>query len=213
MWLIDKDEFPRRWANIKALVFDWDGVFNSGMKSKSQPSGFYEADSMGVNMLRFSLWLRDEKLPVVAVITGADNPGALDWAQREHINTLYTKVLNKEKVLENFCQENGLQPQEVAFFFDDILDLNAAAISGLRMLVQRPGAEHFQNLLQEKGLVDYISHQTGGEFGLRECCDEILHRSDMLSTIVEKRMATEGDYHNYLLKRNLIDTKYLTNNP
>ena len=41
--------------NIKAIVFDWDGVFNEGVKGGGNHSGFSEIDSMGTNMLRFSL--------------------------------------------------------------------------------------------------------------------------------------------------------------
>lgn len=208
MWLLDEKEFPRRWSNIKALVFDWDGVFNAGLKSPVMPSGFFEADSMGVNMLRFSLWLRNGELPKVAVITGADNPGAQSWAQREHIDALYGKVLDKRAALEDFCKKNNCLPEEVAFFFDDILDLNAAAISGIRMLLNRPGATHFNNVVTENNWADYISNQTGGQYGLRECCDAILHASGYMTTVIEKRMKTNGDYTEYLQQRNTIEPNF-----
>lgn len=37
--------------NIRAYIFDWDGVFNDGIKGDGINSPFYEADAMGVNML------------------------------------------------------------------------------------------------------------------------------------------------------------------
>ena len=44
-------------SKVKALLFDWDGVFNDGRKTQTSGSGFSEVDSMALNMLRFSLWL------------------------------------------------------------------------------------------------------------------------------------------------------------
>lgn len=209
MWLMDDIEWMKRWQSVRALVFDWDGVFNAGEKTPEMPSGFFEADSMGVNMLRFSLWLRDGVCPPVAIITGADNPGARAWAEREHIHACYGKVINKQDVLSSFCKEQSITPDQVCFFFDDILDLNAAAIAGGRMLLNRPGATYFSDLVKKKGWADYISRQPGGEFGLRECCDSILERSLMLEIVVNKRMQTTGDYLNYLNERNSTKTKFI----
>ncbi len=208
MWLIDDIEWMKRWSQIKALVFDWDGVFNSGEKSPNISSGYFEADSMGVNMLRFSLWLRDGTPPPVAVITGANNPGAQAWAEREHIHACYGKVLNKQDILESFCKDHNIKPENVCFFFDDILDLNAASIAGVRMLLNRPGAPFFSDLVKKRQWADFISKQPGGQYGLRECCDHILERNLTMEVVVKKRMATTGDYLTYLEERNKINPQF-----
>jgi 3-deoxy-D-manno-octulosonate 8-phosphate phosphatase (KDO 8-P phosphatase) len=207
MWHISQVEAAHRWSNIRALVFDWDGVFNSGEKSLHSPSGFFEADSMGVNMLRFSLWLRDGKMPPVAIITGANNPGAQQWAEREHPDALYSKVLNKEEKLRDFCNASGIKPHEVAFFFDDILDLNAAKIAGLRMLIDRPGAPHFRDYCSHNELIDFSSTQPGGKYGLREACDELLVLGNAMENVIQLRMKTLGEYTDYLQERNAIITQ------
>jgi 3-deoxy-D-manno-octulosonate 8-phosphate phosphatase (KDO 8-P phosphatase) len=207
MWHIPQVEATHRWSNIRALVFDWDGVFNSGEKSIYSPSGFFEADSMGVNMLRFSLWLRDGKMPPTAIITGADNPGAMHWTEREHPNALYSKVLNKEEKLQEFCNSYGVKPHEVAFFFDDILDLNAAKIAGLRLLINRPGASHFSDFCTQNDLVDFSTTQAGGSHGLREACDELLVMGNTMKTVIQLRMKTDGAYTDYLTERNSIITQ------
>ena len=209
MWLVDDIAWMKRWSSVKALVFDWDGVFNSGEKTPHQPSGFFEADSMGVNMLRFSLWLRDGICPPVAIITGADNPGARHWAEREHIDACYGKVLNKKETLISFCETHNLTAENVCFFYDDILDLNAAAIAGGRMMVNRPGAPHLANMVKARHWADYISEQSGGHYGLRECCDNILARNMMLEIVVHKRMETLGDYLHYLTDRNKTTPKFI----
>ena len=51
-------EIDRKLTHIKAFVFDWDGVFNNGVKNENKSSNFNEIDSMGTNMLRFSYFLK-----------------------------------------------------------------------------------------------------------------------------------------------------------
>ena len=52
----EADEIAARTRNCRALLFDWDGVFNSGSKGGGSASKFGEPDSMGTNMLRYGLW-------------------------------------------------------------------------------------------------------------------------------------------------------------
>ena len=42
-------ELLRRLARTKAVLFDWDGVFNDGFKDAEGGSSFSEVGSMGVN--------------------------------------------------------------------------------------------------------------------------------------------------------------------
>ena len=42
-------ELLRRLARTKAVLFDWDGVFNDGFKDAEGGSPFSEVGSMGVN--------------------------------------------------------------------------------------------------------------------------------------------------------------------
>ncbi|MCA6414654.1 MAG: phosphatase, partial [Cytophagales bacterium] len=42
-------DIQRKLENIKAFVFDWDGVFNDGSKRDQTGSGFTEPDAMGTN--------------------------------------------------------------------------------------------------------------------------------------------------------------------
>jgi len=62
-------EFQERLSKIKAYLFDWDGVFNDGVKTASGGSPFSEVDAMGTNMLRFGHWLKTGALPFDVLIT------------------------------------------------------------------------------------------------------------------------------------------------
>ena len=86
-------------AHIKALLFDWDGIFNSGEKGQI-PSSFNEIDSMGINMLRFGYYLLHDENPVTGLVTGERNETAVKWAEREHFHAVYLKVKHKADILE-----------------------------------------------------------------------------------------------------------------
>ena len=76
------ERIAERAAACRAVVFDWDGVFNSGAKGEGASSSFSEADSMGINLLRYGLWRARGRLPVAAVITGERNETAIRFATR-----------------------------------------------------------------------------------------------------------------------------------
>ena len=91
-----------RLAGVRAFLFDWDGVFNTGNKSEDSSSGFSEADSMGTNLLRFAWWLRDQgKIPFTGILTGQDNPTAVRLAERERFQVVYRGFLNKRAALDD----------------------------------------------------------------------------------------------------------------
>ena len=108
---------------IKAFVFDWDGVFNNGQKNIDGHSGFTEIDSMGINMMRFSHFLQNKQLPISVILSGENNQLAAAFAKRESFHVNYYKVAQKEKALMHLCEQHKISPSEVMFIFDDILDL------------------------------------------------------------------------------------------
>jgi 3-deoxy-D-manno-octulosonate 8-phosphate phosphatase (KDO 8-P phosphatase) len=132
-------ELLRRLARTKAVLFDWDGVFNDGFKDAEGGSPFSEVGSMGVNLLRFALWLRNGP---PAQGRGDHRPAqplfAERFAQRERLHGVYMGFTNKPDAFDAFLAKHGLQAEEVAFFFDDVLDLPVAARCGLRVMIGSP---------------------------------------------------------------------------
>ena len=154
---------------IKAVLFDWDGVFHSGYKNETRTSSFSEADSMGVNMLRFGLYLQLKKqLPVTGIITGENNPTAVFWAEREYLDFVIQGAKDKRKVVDYLKNEKGILPEEMMFVFDDILDLSLAQRVGTRFLIQKPANPMFLEFCKKHHLADYITFSSGAEHGVRE---------------------------------------------
>ena len=100
-FLISAEEIVKKHTEIKAFIFDWDGVFNTGEKLGSGSSSFTEIDSMGTNMLRFSYYLQNKQNPITAIISGERNESAFYFSEREHFNSSYFKVLHK-KIANSF---------------------------------------------------------------------------------------------------------------
>ena len=189
--------------NIKAYIFDWDGVFNTGTKDENKSSSYSEVDSMGLNMLRLGYWLGNNKqLPIVSIITGENNATAIKLAEREHFNHIYFGFKNKASAFEHLLETYGLKPEEVAFCFDDILDFPISKSCGLKFMVDRQGSPLFRKYAIEKQYCDYITGQVGGEFAVREISELILGLLGQYEMAVNERTDFSKLYTDYLEQRN-----------
>ncbi|MDZ7849151.1 MAG: hypothetical protein U5L96_21865 [Owenweeksia sp.] len=133
--------------NIKAYLFDWDGVFNDGRKGDDHVSDFSEIDSVGVNMLLFGHFLTFKHQAKIALISHENDPICHSWASREGLDEVYLKATQKEKALAHFCDVHDLTPDNVVYVYDDVSDVPVAAQVGLRMVVGRQSNPVFQNTL------------------------------------------------------------------
>lgn len=193
---------------IKAYIFDWDGVFNSGTKGKSKSSHYSEVDAMGTNMLRFGYWLANNKeLPIVSIITGESNSTAIHLSEREHFNHIYFNFKNKAVAFEHLLNIYNLKPEEVAFCFDDILDLSITKQCGLRFMVGRKGSPLFTQYGIKNCHIDYISGQQGGNFAIREISELILGLLNQYDHALDERIAFGNNYSEYLKQRNIQEVK------
>ncbi len=198
-----REELLAKCEGIKAVLFDWDGVFNNGFKDLEGGSPFSEVDSMGVNLLRFALWLKNgEKLPAAGIITGQHNAHAERFAQRERMHGCYMGYANKPEAFDAFLATNGLHASEVAFFFDDVLDLPVAERCGLRVLIGRKASPWFEGACM--GKVDVITACDGGHHGLREACELLIVASARADEVLEHRVRYSEVYQRYLAQRQAV---------
>jgi 3-deoxy-D-manno-octulosonate 8-phosphate phosphatase (KDO 8-P phosphatase) len=198
-------EFRQRLSQIKAYVFDWDGVFNDGAKTGQGGSSFSEVDAMGTNMLRFGHWLKFGQVPFVGIITGEDNPTALYLAQREKFHALYFKSTNKLMAFNHFLTSNNLQAEQIAFVYDDVLDLGVAERCGLRLLVKHSASPLFQSYTIKNNIAEYITAHDN--HGVREVCELILGSLEKYDEAVGYRGDFDVIYQHYLDERQRIGTE------
>ena len=200
-------DLQKKVAAVKALVFDWDGVFNNGFKSDSGGSPFSEPDSMGINLFKLDFWLRFHRVPPVFIITGAQNESALQLARREHMHGVFMKFIHKAQALEIIQHNYGLQKEEIAFVFDDILDIEVARLSGVSILVRRGGSPLTTNYLVTNKTCDYVTGNPGGNFAVREACELLIALGGNMSRTIETRVRFKGEYEQYLAERDRIKTR------
>ena len=196
--------------NIKAILFDWDGVFNNGKKSAGGGSDFSEVDSMGVNLFRYSQFLKSKQSPITGVISGEKNETAFYFCKREHFNYSFYKVGNKILALNYICEKEKIKPHEVMYFFDDVLDLSVAEVCGLRVLINQKANPLFLSYCLKNKLVDYLTASPGGAHAVRESAELFIGISDTYDKVINDRKIISADYKTYMEKRNSVNTAFFT---
>jgi 3-deoxy-D-manno-octulosonate 8-phosphate phosphatase (KDO 8-P phosphatase) len=198
----------KRLSQLRGIVCDWDGVFNDGAKGDGSSSMFAEADSMGLNLLRYALWReRGETLPVTALITGVDNPSARVFATREHFHALYYGTKSKTGAIEALCSEHRLSPDQIVCLFDDVNDLGMAFGCGIRVLVRRDASPLLKDYVARHGLCDYITGLAPREHAVREVAELLLGLLGTFDAVVTSRVAWDTDYARFFGARQAVTTK------
>jgi 3-deoxy-D-manno-octulosonate 8-phosphate phosphatase (KDO 8-P phosphatase) len=195
------DAFKLKLANLKAIVADWDGVFNNGCKSADMGSGFSEPDSLGLNMFRFAYWLETQTILPIAIITGEPNESAKMLAVREKFNGLYFGTKDKKSALNHFTEANQLHLANTAVFFDDIIDVSMLKDTGLRFMVNRPGPKAFEEYIVKNHLADYITSTFGGQNAVREIAELLLVMNGSLDRVIEERTRFSDAFKTYMEAR------------
>jgi 3-deoxy-D-manno-octulosonate 8-phosphate phosphatase (KDO 8-P phosphatase) len=200
----------KKLPNIKAYIFDWDGVFNNGSKGADGSSPFNEVDSMGINMLRFNHYIRHGSNPIAGIITGEKNPVAVAFAKREHFHAVYYGIKTKKDALLHLCAAHDILPNEIAYFFDDITDLQIASMCGLRIMMGRKSNPMLTNLAIERHFADYITANDGGNNGIREAVELLKAISGSYEETIMQRAESSDQYRDYLNSRNIPEPAFYT---
>jgi 3-deoxy-D-manno-octulosonate 8-phosphate phosphatase (KDO 8-P phosphatase) len=209
-FILPPENIASKLKDIKAFVFDWDGVFNNGTKDQNGTSIFSEVDSMGTNLLRFSNFLTHSQMPYTAVISGEHNSAAFSFTKRECFNACYYKMANKIDALNHFCKQFNLAPEEIAFLFDDVLDLSIAGKAGIRIFVKRKANPLFNQYVVKDKFADYITSAESGNFAVREACELMMGLKGVYDRVITERLEYSGSYNDYMIRRREINTRYFT---
>jgi len=201
-FLVSPTILLQKLQQVKAFVFDWDGVFNGGTKDEDGSSQFSEIDSMGTNLMRFNHFLRNNVAPVTAIITGEKNKGAFAFAKREHFHAVYAGIKYKPDAVKHLCKEHHLKPEEICFFFDDAIDLSSAAVCGLRIMAYRDCNPLLLQYAKKHQMADYITRADGAHYAVREATEMLMGLSGQYEESVQARMDFNDLYKRFLKARN-----------
>jgi 3-deoxy-D-manno-octulosonate 8-phosphate phosphatase (KDO 8-P phosphatase) len=201
------DALRKKLDGIKAFIYDWDGVFNNGQKVAGSGSPFSEVDSMGTNLLRYSYYLKTGQLPLSAVISGEKNDSAISFSERECFHYSFFKTPHKIEALEFICKKQGISPSEVAYVFDDVLDLSIAKVCGIRVLVRHTSNVLFEAYCRENNLADYITASDGSHYAVRETCELLIGLNGNFDETILNRSDYSKSYNAYLQLRRAVKTE------
>ena len=150
--------------NIKLLLLDVDGVLTDGRiiyDSKGRDSKFFDVhDGLGVYLLKKS------GIPTILITakgSGAIRPRARDMRVEE----VYADIHPKSKALEKILKKYKLDPAQVCFVGDDLVDLCVMKRVGFPVAV-------FNAAPEIKQAARYITLRQGGRGAVREVAELIL---------------------------------------
>jgi 3-deoxy-D-manno-octulosonate 8-phosphate phosphatase (KDO 8-P phosphatase) len=158
------DNFKERLKNIKAFVFDVDGVFSQHVYLTT------DGDMMRTMNTKdgFALWYAvNEKSFYSAIITGGFSESVKSRFNSMGITDVYIKSTDKLDDFEDFISKYGLKSEEVLYMGDDIPDYEVMRVVGLPVC-PADAAEEI------KRISIYISDKKGGEGCVRDVIEQVL---------------------------------------
>lgn len=153
-------------SKIKLLLTDNDGVLTDG--------GFYYSNSGDVSVKYNSLdgmgiVLLQEKFDVeVVIISGSGADYISNRAKKLGIKIVHLNCYDKVEIVKQILLDKNLQKEEVVFIGDDVNDIDAMNLCGIRVAV----ANAHSSLLP---IVDYVCVKNGGDGAIRELADIIIN--------------------------------------
>jgi len=172
---------PERLRALQGLVLDCDGVLTTGEL-------LY--DDAGRRLLSFDV--RDGA--GLAMLAHADFPMAVlsgrpaDVAERRHrelgVRHFVSDCRDKAQGLVDVCKLLGINPEHCAFVGDDLPDLAAFRMAGLKIAVANAVPEIIEH-------ADWVTERQGGAGAVREVCELILKARGSWAQIVERYLEGE----------------------
>ncbi len=208
-FLSSAGDLAKRLEGIRGIVLDWDGVFSAGAKGEGFGSTFTEADSMGLNLLRFALWREQGRLPIAGLISGENNPTARRFAAREHFHAAFSGAREKAQAIRGLCADFGVDARSLVCIFDDVNDLGMAELCGIRALVRREASPLLKDYVARHGLCDYMTGSGAGAHAVREIAELLLGLMGRFDDVVRSRVAWDTDYARYFEARQAVETQWI----
>lgn len=171
--------FIQKAKQIKVLLTDVDGVMTDSTISfftdnegvTHEIKHFESLDGMGLMYLT-----------TCGIRTGIISRGSSNtleyWAKILGMEFLFYNTSVKQKALEFLQKEYNIQPEEVAFIGDDLIDLGVLEKVGLPLAVQN-------SIPEVKELALYTSPLSGGKAAVRDIAEQILKARGEWEKIVQ----------------------------
>lgn len=150
--------------NIKAFVFDVDGVFTDGSVYLLPEGNMCRV----MNVLDgYAVVKALKKKYKIGVITGGDDEMVRHRIHYLGITDYYAKVHHKLEKYEDFKQKHQLRDHEILIMGDDIPDLKMMQLAGI-------AACPINSVAEIKEISHYISPIHGGKGAVRDVIEQVM---------------------------------------
>lgn len=156
--------FKEDLANVKALVFDIDGVLSTQTISLN----FFGVPNRTVNLRDgYALQLAVKKGYFVGVISGCNSKAYPRRLRGLGIRDIYLNSRTKSSYFNAFIEKYNLNSSEVLYMGDDIPDYEVMKIAGVPVCPSDAASEI-------KQISHYISDKKGGEGCVRDVIEQVM---------------------------------------
>ncbi len=151
-------------AKIKLVAMDVDGTYTNGLifydTNGEVIKGFHAHDGFALELFRFAGIKR-------GFITGRKDNATRARAEYLKADFILENIANKDVELKKLIEKYGIDPSETAFIGDDLNDLSAFDVAGMKIAVANATDE-------VKARADCILKRSGGDGAIREAAELIL---------------------------------------
>jgi len=156
--------FKELLTQVKAFVFDVDGVFSSSSMVLTAEGELLRTANIKDGYI---VQLVMKKGYPLAIISGGNFAGVEKRFEKLGVKDIYLSASEKLPVMKNFLEKHSLKPEEVLYMGDDIPDIKAMEYVGVPVC-PADAAEEI------KAVSLYISDRKGGEGCVRDVIEQVL---------------------------------------
>ena len=156
--------FKEKLNQIKAFVFDVDGVFTDG-KIYLEPGGeFVRSVDMKDG---YAIHHAIKQGYIIGIISGGNSEAVRKRFQFLKITDIYMNSKDKKSDFEDFYFKYSLKPEEILYMGDDIPDYEVMKLAGLATCPA-------DAVVEIKSIAEYISNYPGGHGCVRDVIEQVL---------------------------------------
>lgn len=156
--------FKEELLNVKAFVFDVDGVLSRDVSPLNQ-----EGEPMRTANVKDGYAIRNAIVHgyPIAIITGGKNDNIRKRYQNLGVKYIYVGVSEKLSCFTDFLSQNNLDNESILFMGDDLPDLELMKLSGIPTCPA-------DAVTEIKLVAKYISDRNGGEGCVRDVIEQVM---------------------------------------
>ncbi len=157
------DNFKERLKDIKAFVFDVDGVFSENIVLHTN------GDLMRYMNVKdgFAVKTAVDKGFIIAIITGGSSDSVTSRFKGLGVTDIYLKSHDKIEEYKDFYMKYELKPEQILYMGDDIPDYEPMKVSGLATCP----ADAVEEILN---ISHYVSDKDGGKGCVRDVIEQVM---------------------------------------